>query len=298
MNCGLRAITLTINGLSFDTLCSGPEDGDLVLLLHGFPQFADAWSGIMPALAADGFRTVALDQRGYSAEARPSEVESYDVAHLTSDVLALADILGAASFHLVGHDWGGFLAWKLGAEHPDRIRSISVLSTPHIDAFCEAIATDPDQKARSQYIDFFKMPGHVAESFFLKDDAERLRGVYQGKVPDPQLSSNVRRLSEPDALTSVLNWYRSLDLNARIGKVQVPTLYVWGDQDLALGRAAATATARYVDSPYQFEVLDGYSHWLLEEAPDKISGLILNHLKTFGRNASREGAVTANHLDV
>ena len=108
--------------------------------------------------------------------------------HLTSDVLALADALDAASFHLVGHDWGGFLAWKLAAEHPDRVRSVSVLSTAHIDAFCEAIAEDPDQKARSQYIDFFKMPGHVAESYFLSNDAERLRGVYQSKVPEAQVS--------------------------------------------------------------------------------------------------------------
>ena len=278
MNCNLRSSDITINEFSFNLLSSGPQNGDVILLLHGFPQFADAWSGVMPFLAEAGFRTVALDQRGYSAGARPPDVESYHVAHLTADVLALADTLGATSFHIVGHDWGGFLAWKLAAEHPNRVRSISVLSTPHIDAFCEAIATDPDQKARSQYIDFFKMPGHVAEAFFLKDDAARLRGVYQGKVPEPQVSSNVRRLSEPGVLTSVLNWYRALDLRTRVGEIRVPTLFVWGDQDLALGRAAATETARYVNSPYQFEILDGYSHWLLEEAPDKISALVLRHL--------------------
>ena len=282
MNRGLQTSALTLNGLSFNTLSTGLEDGDLVLLLHGFPQFADVWSGIMASLAANGFRPVALDQRGYSAGARPPEVENYDVTHLTSDVLALADALDAASFHLVGHDWGGFLAWKLAAEHPDRVRSVSVLSTAHIDAFCEAIVEDPDQKARSQYIDFFKMPGHVAESYFLSNDAERLRGVYQSKVPEAQVSCNVRRLSETGALTSVLNWYRALDLNARVGKVKVSTLYIWGDQDMALGRTAATRTAGYVDAAYQFEVLEGYSHWLLEEAPDEISELILNHLKTFG----------------
>ncbi|WP_263368165.1 alpha/beta fold hydrolase [Edaphobacter bradus] len=282
MNCGLKAGSVALNGLSFNTLSTGPENGDVVLLLHGFPQFGDVWSGLMATLAANGFHSVAFDQRGYCAEARPPHVENYDVVHLTSDVLALADILGAASFHLVGHDWGGFLAWKLAAEHPDRVRSVSVLSTAHIDSFCEAIANDPDQKARSQYIDFFKMPCNVAESYFLNNDAERLRGVYQGKVPDVQVSNNVRRLSETGALTSVLNWYRALDLNARVGKVKVPTLYIWGSQDMALGRTAATRTADYVDAAYQFEVLEGCSHWLLEEAPDRISGLILNHLKTNG----------------
>jgi pimeloyl-ACP methyl ester carboxylesterase len=156
------------------------------------------------------------------------------------------------------------------------------LSTAHVDAFCEAIVEDPDQKARSQYIDFFKMPGHVAESYFLSNDAERLRGVYRSKVPEAQVSCNLRRLSETGALTSVLDWYRALDLNARVGKVKVPTLYIWGDRDMALGRTAATRTAGYVDAAYQFEVLEGYSHWLLEEAPDRSSELILNHLKTFG----------------
>ncbi|MGH9615807.1 MAG: alpha/beta fold hydrolase [Acidobacteriaceae bacterium] len=281
----LRHGTLTHQGLSFSTLSSGSEEGELALLLHGFPQFADAWSGLMLSLAAAGFRTFAPDQRGYSTGARPSAVESYDVSHLASDALAFADALGASSFHLIGHDWGGFLAWKLAAEHPDRVRTLSVLSTAHIDAFLEAIAKDPDQKARSQYIDFFKMPGHVAESYFLVDDAKRLRGVYQGKVAEPQVSSNVRRLSEPGALTSVLNWYRALDRNARIGEVRVPTLYIWGDQDLALGRTAANETARYVDAPYQFEVLNDYSHWLLEEAPEKVSRLVQNHLRAFSTNA-------------
>ncbi|MGC1870664.1 MAG: alpha/beta hydrolase [Acidobacteriaceae bacterium] len=256
-----------------------------MLLLHGFPQFADIWSKLMLSLAAVGFRTIASDQRGYSAGARPSETESYDVTHLIADVLALADSLGVASFHLIGHDWGGFLAWKIAADHPDRVRTLSVLSTPHVDAFLDTVKRDPDQKARSQYIEFFRMPGHVAESFFLADDAKRLREVYQAKVSESQVSSNVRRLSEPGALTSVLNWYRGLDLDARIGKVRVPTLYIWGNQDRSLGKTAALVTAHYIDAPYQFEVLDGYGHWLLEEAPEKISMLIQNHLRAYGSNA-------------
>ncbi|HTU49492.1 MAG TPA: alpha/beta hydrolase [Acidobacteriaceae bacterium] len=281
----LQRSVLVLNGLSFNIHSSGPKDGEPVLLLHGFPQFADIWSELMLSLAGDGFRTFALDQRGYSAGARPAEIESYDVTHLTSDVLAQADSLGIVSFHLIGHDWGGFLAWKLAAEHPDRVRTLSILSTPHVDAFLEAVKGDPDQKARSQYIEFFKMPGQVAESFFLADDAKRLRDVYQGKASEPQVSSNVRRLSEPGALTSVLNWYRALDLDMRVGKVRVPTLYMWGNEDRSLGKTAALATADYVDAPYQFEMLNGHGHWLLEETPQKISTLIQNHLRTDHSNA-------------
>jgi pimeloyl-ACP methyl ester carboxylesterase len=138
---------------------------------------------------------------------------------LTSDVIALADSFAWSSFHIIGHDWGGFLAWRLAAKFSDRVRSLIVLSTAHVDAFLDAISSDSDQKARSQYIELFKMPGHVAEAMFLKDDGLRLRGVFQGKVPEEQVSINMHRFLEPGALTATLNWYRALDLDARIGPV-------------------------------------------------------------------------------
>jgi len=215
---------VNLNGLRFNTLSAGPPDGEAVILLHGFPQFADAWTNMMHTLAAAGFRALAFDQRGYSAGARPLEVDDYDLAHLTSDVLAFANQAVAPKFHLVGHDWGGFLAWKLVAEHPDRVGSLCVLSTPHVDAFLEAARTDAEQQEKSKYIQFFKMPGGVAESALLSDHATRLHGVYQGKLTEQQIDANVRRLSEPGALTTALNWYRALDLKTRIGKIFVPTL--------------------------------------------------------------------------
>lgn len=283
MNESPRHLSLTLNGMIFTALSVGQEDGPLVVLLHGFPEFADAWAEIMPQLAGAGFRVVALDQRGYSLGARPLEVSDYDAAHLTSDVLALAEALGAPSFHLIGHDWGGFLAWRLGAQHPERVRSLAVLSTPHTDAFRDAVASDPDQQAKSQYIQLFRMPGHVAETMLLADDAARLRSVYQGKLSAAQVESNVRRLAEPGVLTAALNWYRALKRESAIGKVRVPTLYIWGDQDLALGRVAAEATANFVDASYIFEVLAGQSHWLLEDAPEQVGRLLLQHLRTVER---------------
>jgi pimeloyl-ACP methyl ester carboxylesterase len=206
------------------------------------------------------------------------ETESYGVAELTSDVIALANAFEWSSFHLIGHDWGGFIAWQLAAYYPDRIRSLNVLSTAHIDAFLDAVAFDPDQKARSRYIQLFKMPGQVAEAMLLKDDGTRLREVFQGKVSEEQVSKNMQRLLEPGALTATLNWYRALNLDARIGPISVPTLYIWGDQDMALGRAAAETTGRYVNGQYRFEVLPGYSHWLQDEAPEAVRNLIVRHL--------------------
>lgn len=193
--------TVPLNRLEFNYLAGGPTAGKPVILLHGFPQFADVWTPLLDKLGALGFRAVALEQRGYSPNARPVEVEEYALPKLNADVLALVDHLAWPRFHLIGHDWGGFLAWALAAKHPDRVQSLTVLSTPHVNAFLEAVACDPDQKARSQYIQWFKMPGNVTEAVFLKDDGSRLRGVYQGKVPDEQVSRNLQRLLEPGALT-------------------------------------------------------------------------------------------------
>ena len=289
MSGSLQHTTLPVNGLHFEALTAGPEAGELVLLLHGFPQFADAWTQVMLALAAAGFRAVAVDQRGYSPGARPAQVEDYDLARLGADVLGFADALGASQFHLVGHDWGGVLGWMVAAQRPERVRSLCVLSTPHVDAFLEALHSDPDQMWKSKYIVLFKAPGHAAESLLLSDGAHRLRGAYQGKVPDEQVANNVRRLSEPGALTAALNWYRALDTGTQVRKVAVPSLYVWGDKDMALGETAALATERFVTGPYRFERLHGYSHWLLEEASETIKALLLSHLGVHGRPTVSHG---------
>jgi pimeloyl-ACP methyl ester carboxylesterase len=270
-----------LNGLRFNALSVGPAERDAVILLHGFPQFADVWTGMMHALAAGGLRAQAFDQRGYSPGARPLAVEDYDIVHLTSDVLAFTDQACASKFHLIGHDWGGFLAWKLAAEHPERVGSLCVLSIPHVDAFLEAVRSDVEQQDKSKYIQFFRMPGGTAESVLLSDGAQRLRSVYQGKLAEEQIEANVRRLSEPGALTAALNWYRALDLETRIGNVAVPTLFLWGDQDLACGKQAAMRTAQYVSAPYRLELLKGYSHWLLEEAPGQIAEFVLSHIKAY-----------------
>jgi pimeloyl-ACP methyl ester carboxylesterase len=270
---------IDVQGFRFNALAEGPVDGELVLFLHGFPEFADAWLDVMHPIAQAGFRAVAVDQRGYSPEARPQEVKEYVIEHLISDVQGFVNVLGRRRIHLVGHDWGGLLAWEFAARHPDRLQSLSALSTPHPDAFFNALEADEDQKQRSRYIALFRMPGGVAENLFQADDYQRLRGVYQGKLPESAISENIRRLAQPGTLTLALNWYRALNLEVRIGKIRVPTLYIWGSHDLALGETAATETARYVTGPYRFEKLEGRSHWLLEEVPDQVSALALEHIR-------------------
>lgn len=278
----IERFIIMANAMHFDALGAGPRDGPLVLCLHGFPEFADAWIPIMGRLAAGGFRVVAIDQRGYSAGARPPKVSDYAVSHLTADVLAVADALGARTFHVVGHDWGGIVAWTLGAEHSDRLLSLSVLSTPHSDALRAALRSDWDQKRRSWYVALFRLPAPITERMLLAFRAKPLRDAFQGKVPAEQVGSNIRRLREPGALTAALNWYRALELGGRTGTVRAPTMFVWGSRDQALGRTAAEATAAYVSGTYRFEVLPGASHWLLEEKVEAVSNLLLDHLPRAG----------------
>ena len=282
----MEQITLEVRGYRFDGLAAGPPDGELVLLLHGFPQFADSWAAVMEALGAGGFRAVAVDQRGYSPGAQPADIGAYGMGELVADVVAFADALGAGRFHLAGHDWGGAVAWAVAAKHPDRLRTLTVLATPHLDAFAEALANDADQKKKSLYMMLFRAPGHLAEKTFLAFDAKVLRGVYEGKVAEAEVERNVARLRAGETLTCALNWYRANEFAGGLGPVRVPTLYVWGDQDVALGAVAAKDTGHYVSGRYQFVRLSGCSHWLLEEEPGQVSRLMLAQFGVWGSAAS------------
>jgi pimeloyl-ACP methyl ester carboxylesterase len=275
----IRQISLKANEFEFEALSAGPKDGELVLFLHGFPQFADAWTNILGPVASLGFRAVAVNQRGYSPKARPASVEDYAMETLSSDVLAFADSLGARQFHLVGHDWGGSIAWLTAAQAPDRLRSLTVLSTPHLDAFVDALRNDPDQQKRSSYFRLFTAPDHAAEKALLADGARMLRGAYMGKLPEAEVNSNVRRFQQEGTLTAALNWYRRMGLRKPpLGAIRVPTLYIWGDQDQALGETAALNTAKFCSGPYRFERLRGRSHWLMEECPDEIVKPLRRHI--------------------
>jgi pimeloyl-ACP methyl ester carboxylesterase len=279
---GFERLALNVNGYRFDAIACGAADAPLVLFLHGWPSFADCWRDIMVPVAAAGFRAVAVDQRGYSPGARPLAIADYAIDHLLADIDGFARALaGGAKFHLVGHDWGGLIAWPYAAHHADRLASLTVLSTPHSKAFLEAMQNDPEQRRMSTYVGVFRQPGHVAEQALLKEGARKLRALYGGKCPEAEVAENVARLSEPGALTATLNWYRALD-NKLLGQpVATPTLFIWGSADQALGETAAKATAQYMAGPYQFEILDGYSHWLPEEAPDIVARLLLAHLASF-----------------
>jgi pimeloyl-ACP methyl ester carboxylesterase len=274
----MERLELAVGGLVFEARAAGPPDGELVLLLHGFPQTSLAWRHQLQALGAAGYRAVAPDQRGYSPRARPLDVGEYRADRLVGDVLGFADALDAETLHLVGHDWGGALAWQVAGRHPERLRTLTSVSTPHPAAFRRSIE-DGEQRERSGYMLFFRTP--EAEPFFLDNDAAALRTLYSASgLAEHAAAEYVRVLTEPGALTGALNWYRAADLGLveGLGPITTPTLYVWSTNDPALGRDAAEATADHVDGPYRFEALEGVSHWIPEEAPGVLNALVLDQL--------------------
>jgi len=279
----MRHEQLQIGSLRFDAIVEGPEDGPVVFLLHGWPQTTAAWDDVRVALADAGHRVVVPAQRGYSPGARPTSVGEYRLEHLVGDVVGMADVLEAERFDVVGHDWGGAVAWGLGASHPDRLRTLTSLATPHPAAMLAALPRST-QALRSAYIPLFQLPW-LPERLLLAAGGAPLRtALIRSGLDERRARTYVDAMAEPGALTAALSWYRAVgtapgQLRA-IGTITVPTLFVWGSADPALGRRAAEGTARHVSGPYTFHPLEGASHWLPEGHADDVLPPLIAHLAT------------------
>jgi pimeloyl-ACP methyl ester carboxylesterase len=266
---------------------AGPRDGELVLLLHGFPQSRHTWRHQVPALGAAGYRAVAPDGRGYSPGVRPdptSAPETYGIDRLVEDVLDLVAACGldrSDQFHLVGHDWGGQVAWVVAARHPERLTSLTVLSRPHPGAFRLAVRDDlDDQRHRSRHHRAFHDP--ATAGLLLEDDARRLRRLFaDAHVPPSSIDEYLSVLGSTEALDAALAWYRAAGTLSEIDAdiVTVPTMYVWGQNDASVGRAAAEGTAAFVSGEYAFHPLAGVGHFATDQEPDFVTELLLAHLR-------------------
>jgi pimeloyl-ACP methyl ester carboxylesterase len=271
-------------GLAFDVFVDGPADGPLVLLLHGASESFHTWRAQLPALAAAGFRAVAPSQRGYSAGARPptGDFANYTFDRLMADAIDIvaAGGHGARRFHLVGHDWGGSLAWGIADKHPDRVASLTVLSRPHPTAFNRALALpDGEQAHRSRHHKAFLAP--EAGALLLANDARRLRERWaRSGVPAAAIEQHLAVIGDPAAMEGMLAWYRARGaLRAPLGPISVPTLYIWGDADDSVGRAAAEGTGEFVTAAYRFAALPGVGHFVADQAPERANELLLAQLR-------------------
>lgn len=276
MSGGARLTRFDRDGLTFTVRDTGPIDGPVVIALHGFPQTGACWDAVAPLLTRAGYRVLAPDQRGYSPGARPRGVRAYATAELIADVLALADAASAPRFHLLGHDWGAAVSWALAGRHADRVATLTAVSVPHPAAMRAAMLHG--QALRSWYMAAFQVP--VLPELLLRAGGGVLAWRLLAGTGMPDVASGVRLLVDPATATPLLDWYRAIRLPGQPGvpRSRVPTLFVWSDRDTAIGRRAAEGAAALVRAPYRFAVLRRASHWIPEERPEELAGLVLEHL--------------------
>lgn len=277
---GADAVPTTVlaaqrGGVALRAVDAGPRDGPVVILLHGFPQDSGCWHSVVPLLHSAGLRTLALDQRGYGRSDRPPGVAPYRVEELAADVCAVLDAAGTPRAHVVGHDWGGAVAWELAARFPDRVNGMTVLSTPHPAAYAWSL-THSGQALMSWYTAAFQLPV-LPETVLALALAPVLRA---SGLPADTAGHYAARLSRPLDLGPPLAWYRAAVRRPRGGThdeasmVDVPTTYLWGRHDPTLGRAAAERTREHVRGPFWFVELDA-GHWLPELEPVAVARAVL-----------------------
>lgn len=272
------------NGHGFRVRMRGPEAAPLVVLLHGFPETGDAWSHLARALASDGWRVAVPDQRGYGGSDKPTAVRDYALDTLADDVLHLCGALGHARFCVVGHDWGGVLAWHLAARNPERVRAACILNAPHPGSLASFALTHPTQLLRSGYVGFFQIPA-LPEWLLRAGDHLLLRRALTGSSRagtfDPALlGAYATAWRTQGALTGMLNWYRALPLaRPLLSIIEVPIQVIWGDRDTALDAALAEAGLRFCAKGTSVH-LPQASHWLHHEEPDRVAARTIDFLRS------------------
>ncbi|MBC8256853.1 MAG: alpha/beta hydrolase [Candidatus Marinimicrobia bacterium] len=272
-----------VNELTFTCRVAGMEnDGDAVILLHGFPETSRMWYDLIPVLVSEGFKVVAPDQRGYSNNARPPKISDYSIDKLSQDIIDIANAFQFEKFHLVGHDWGSAVGWAAVAIHSDRIVSWTALSVPHLDAFFEAIKNDELQKQKSQYIKFFKKP-IFPEIYFSIFGYKYLKDIWRKSSQD-EIEKYIEVFKQKGALKSSLNWYRAnmKNENNKIGEISTPTLIIYGLRDMAIGEKSVDESEKFLKGEYKIEKLEA-GHWLIQESFESVSNSILKHVSTYSK---------------
>lgn len=280
----IEQFTVAVDGLDIHVAAAGPTDAPLVILLHGFPEFSFGWRHQLPALADAGWRVVAPDQRGYGRSSKPKGVRSYALDRLAGDVIALAEALGHRRFAVVGHDWGGIVAWHLASRHPEHVARLAILNAPHLGVVPAHALRHPMQMLRSSYVAFFQLPV-VPELALAADDHRLLVLALEGSSrPGAFTREEIEIYREAwrqeGALTAMLNWYRAIPLDASARsdrRIDAPVLVVWGDADTALESSLAEASARLCASAV-VRHLPSATHWLHHEEVDEVNRLLTTFL--------------------
>jgi pimeloyl-ACP methyl ester carboxylesterase len=270
---GDRARMIQVNGISIYVEQHG--SGKPVLLLHGWPDSHYVWRNQVPFLAANGFRVITPDLRGFGSSDRPEGVSAYSLQNAVGDALGVLDAHDVGAADVVGHDWGAAVAWLIAALHPDRVRKLVVLSVPH-----PLSPLTLRQREMAWYQLFFQFDG-VAEAWLQQDDWALFRELLRN---NGDIARYVTDLSRESALTASLNWYRA-NLAPRLPRplpslplVQAPTLGIWSTNDHYLDGERMKISDRFVKGPWRYEQIEGASHWIPLDAPDRLNQVLIEWL--------------------
>jgi pimeloyl-ACP methyl ester carboxylesterase len=274
------------NNIRLNVIHNGPENGPLVILLHGFPEFSYAWKQQIPFLVSNGYRVWAPDQRGYNISDKPKGVSSYATNELADDVIGLINAADRKQAFLVGHDWGAAIAWRVAAKYPNRIAKLTVINVPHGMVMKRYLKKNISQIQKSWYILFFQLPW-LPEFLAKRQNWKMLKefltkSSHPGTFTAPDLAKYCQAWSQPNAFSSMLNWYRAMlqkppqsHLNTRI---RVPTLMIWGAQDIFLDRAMAQPSIDLCDNG-RLIFIEKATHWVHHEAARQVNRLLHKFLQ-------------------
>ncbi|WP_306058012.1 alpha/beta fold hydrolase [Natronococcus wangiae] len=281
---GATSTSRTVNGVRLHAVSAGDEGDPLVVLLHGFPEFWYAWREQIEPLVEAGYRVVVPDQRGYNLSEKPQNARAYQLRDLSRDIVDLIASEGRDAAHVVGHDWGGAVAWDLALRYPDVADRLAIVNAPHPVAFRRQLASNPEQLRRSWYVLAFQVPW-FPERVCRYDDFRVLERALRetaspGTFTDVDLTHYRRAWRREGALTGMLNWYRAIARyppDAPRDRLEQPTLVVWGEQDEALVPELGLASAQFCERG-RLERLPETSHWVPHEEPKRTADLLLDHL--------------------
>ena len=272
--------------LEFHAVVAGPEDGPLALLLHGFPECWYSWRHQIPVLVEAGYRVVAPDQRGYNLSDKPQGVKQYQIDRLTGDIGALIRALGRERAVLVAHDWGGVVAWRFAIDHPEAVDRLVVMNAPHPVTFFEALKSDRSQQQKSWYMFAFQLPW-LPEVLLMLSPAASARLFFRGTAVCPQaftdadLEVMAAAMAQPGAMRCMLNWYRAafrFRAASRSRLIEAPTLLIWAEDDVALGKSLASGLEPWVPD-LRVHYIPNCGHWVQNEAPDEVNERMLAFLR-------------------
>lgn len=275
----IRYRHIRVNDINLHVRFAGSEHGNPIILLHGFPDASFGWEFQMEALANLGYYVIAPDQRGYNLSDKPKGKANYRMNLLVYDIIALADELKFEKFHLAGHDFGAIVSWHLLEHFSHRVTSVVILNVPHPKVMWKYQKENKKQRRKSWYAYFFKIP-RIPEFFIRVSRYNMLKSAMKESFSKEKLQRYKTAWSQPGALTAMINWYRclfQLTPEEQPSKtIDVPTLIIWGKQDPHLMWEMAEESASMCTNG-RVEFIEEATHWVLEDAPEKTTALMINH---------------------